>query len=282
MVLYAAKMSGWAFVPFEMLWMFLIALVISAGGFYRLVYFVSIGYAFSITGMAIAGGIFFWPSLGVYSLVHMVALGIYGTRLGTFLVARERKPSYKKELKEVQERAENVGVSKKLLIWLGVSMLYVAMFSPGLFHLTYKRMTKDVSFSLLLVVGLVIAFGGILLEALADHQKSAFKKDQPDRFCDVGLYRHMRCPNYFGEILFWIGNWCAGIPFYTHLLHWVVSLIGLVCIILIMMGSTKRLEHKQDERYGELEAYQQYVSSVPVLFPFVPLYSLKEVKVYLE
>ena len=61
-----------------------------------------------------------------------------------------------------------------------------------------------------------------------------------------------------------------------------VALIGLVCIVLIMMGSTKRLEKQQDGRYGEQLAYQKYAQSVPVLFPFVPIYSLKNVRVYLE
>ena len=49
-----------------------------------------------------------------------------------------------------------------------------------------------------------------------------------------------------------------------------------------MMGSTKRLEKQQDGRYGQQPAYQEYVRSVPVLFPFVPIYSLKNVRVYLE
>jgi len=40
-------------------------------------------------------------------------------------------------------------------------------------------------------------------------QKSAFKARQPDRFCDVGLYRFVRCPNHLGEMLFWTGGFVA-------------------------------------------------------------------------
>jgi hypothetical protein len=53
-------------------------------------------------------------------------------------------------------------------------------------------------------------------------------------------------------------------------------------IVLIMMGSTKRLERSQDQRYGHLPEYQQFVHTVPVLFPFVPVYTLKNVPVFLE
>ena len=92
----------------------------------------------------------------------------------------------------------------------------------------------------------------------------------------------MRCPNYLGEIMFWIGGWLAGLSALAHWVHWTASLIGLVCIVLIMIGSTKRLEGKQQERYGDDPEYQRYSSTVPVLFPLVPVYSLKNVRVYLE
>jgi len=52
--------------------------------------------------------------------------------------------------------------------------------------------------------------------------------------------------------------------------------------VLIMMGSTKRLEGKQEERYGDREDYQRFIKKVPVLFPLLPIYSLKSVRVYLE
>ena len=74
----------------------------------------------------------------------------------------------------------------------------------------------------------------------------------------------------------------VGLLFYTSLLGWIASSIGLVCIVLIMMGSTKRLERSQGERYGDLPEYQEYVRSVPVLFPLVPIYTLENVRVFLE
>ena len=62
----------------------------------------------------------------------------------------------------------------------------------------------------------------------------------------------------------------------------LVALFGWVCIVLIMMGSTKRLEKTQKARYGEDPDFQEYIKTVPVLFPWLPIYSLEKVKVYLE
>ena len=108
------------------------------------------------------------------------------------------------------------------------------------------------------------------------------KTKAPGAFVQSGVYSWVRCPNYLGEITFWVGNFVMGIPFYTSALRWVIALIGLACIILIMMGSTKRLEQSQGERYGALPEYQQYATTVPVLFPFLPVYTLKNVRVLLE
>jgi steroid 5-alpha reductase family enzyme len=92
----------------------------------------------------------------------------------------------------------------------------------------------------------------------------------------------VRYPNYLGEITFWFGVFVSGTIGYKAWWHWTTAVTGLVCIILIMMGSTKRLEKKQGERYGDDAAFKNYVQTVPVLFPWIPIYSLGNVKVYLE
>jgi steroid 5-alpha reductase family enzyme len=267
---------------FEILILYGIALIASARGFTLTVYFISTGYAFSILGMALAGLFLFHQNLTWYSLLHSLALGLYGLRLGTYLLRREFSSSYKKELAGLKERASGISFAKNVGIWLGVSLLYVMMFSPNLFGLLNSAQPLTGLGLTSQILGLTVMFGGLGLEALADQQKSSFKAKNQDRFCNVGLYRWVRCPNYLGEIIFWAGNWVMGLAFYTTPLRWVISLVGIICITLIMLGSTKRLEHSQDERYGTLSEYQDYIQTVPVLFPFVPVYSLKNIRVYLE
>lgn len=268
-------------IPIELVLMYGVSLLISSLGFYRLLYFISIGYAFSVTAMAIMLTVIFRDTLSLLVALHGVALALYGLRLGGYLVLRERYDAYRRELVEMDKRASGVTGPKKLLIWLSVSVLYVLLVTPYLFNLQHSAESGTTPLPTL-VYGLVIAVLGLGLEAFADRQKSLFKRGNPDRFCDVGLYRWVRCPNYLGEIVFWVGNWVAGVSSFIHWGDWVASLIGLICIILIMIGSTKRLEAKQEERYGSRSEYQKYVRTVPVLFPFIPLYSLKNVRVYLE
>jgi steroid 5-alpha reductase family enzyme len=271
-----------ASIPIETSILFALAMIVSAGGFYRVVYFISIGYAASIAAMAVCAVIIFFQNLTLLSLLQSLLLAVYGLRLGTFLIRREFQPSYQKELESVRKRTVGVTFGKKILIWIGVSLLYVMMFSPCLFSLSSAQLTASPLYFAVKMAGLITMIGGLFLETLADKQKSDFKEQFPNKFCDVGLYRWVRCPNYLGEIIFWTGNWMMGLPFYTSILRWIAALIGLACIVLIMMGSTKRLESEQSQRYGNLPDYQEYLRAVPVLFPFVPLYTLKNIRVYLE
>ena len=271
-----------ASIPIETSILFALALIVSAGGFYRVVYFISIGYAASITVMAVGAAFIFFQNLTLFSLLQSLLLAVYGLRLGTFLIRRELQPSYQKELESVRQRTVGVTFGKKVLIWIGVSLLYVLMFSPCLFSLASEQLAAKPLYFAVKMAGLITMIGGLLLETLADKQKSNFKEHYPNKFCNVGLYRWVRCPNYLGEIVFWTGNWLMGMPFYTSTIRWIAAFIGLVCIVLIMMGSTKRLESVQGQRYGSLPDYREYIRTVPVLFPFIPLFSLKNIRVYLE
>ena len=262
--------------------LFVLALIISASGFYKTVWFISIGYAFSIVAMAVVIPILLRENLTWFAAFQNMLFAFWGLRLGIYLLRREMQPSYQKEKKDNDERSSSIQGWGKVGIWVAVSALYVSMFSPSLFTLAQPH--RELSwFSIATqLFGLTLMACSLLLEAVADKQKSDFKAKNPSQFCNVGLYRWVRCPNYLGEISIWVGNFMVGMTFYTAVWQWVVSAIGLVCITLIMMGSTKRLENAQTKRYGSQKRYQEYIRSVPVLFPFVPVYSLKNIRVFIE
>lgn len=121
-------------------------------------------------------------------------------------------------------------------------------------------------------------FCGILLESSADLQKSAAKKKNPRRFCDKGLFRMVRCPNYLGEVLFWTGVLVSGCTSLTGVWQWVAAILGYVCIVYIMFGGARRLELRQNRNYGNDPQYQAYVKKTPILLPLIPLYSVADVK----
>lgn len=265
-------------LPGEIWVLLAVALIVSAVGFYRYVYFISIGYGFSILAMALTALLLFRADVGLLTMLQCLLLGAYGLRLGLFLYRRERQAAaYRRELAQVERHTAGVPLIARIATWIVVCLLYVLMFAPALFNMAAGRAAGATVQSPVQVMGLVIMAAGLLLEALADQQKSAYKQDNPDRYCDTGLFRVVRYPNYLGEILFWVGNFSAGLTAYVTGLHWLLSIIGLVGIVLIMVNSTINLERKQGKRYGDRADYQTYTHQVPVLIPLIPLYTLQKI-----
>lgn len=257
---------------------FALCLAISALGFRRIDWFVSLGYAFSIAAQAVVFGILYLATLDLWTILQLLLLFAYGARLGGYLVAREAAPSFARELAASKERGRHIAGLLKIVIWVSVAALYVAMFSPGLLSLWQQSQGKALPS---IPIGLAVMVLGLAIETLADWQKARFKAANPKRFADTGLYRLVRSPNYFGEMVFWFGALVSGISAYASPLAWLVALVGFACIQLIMIGSARRLEIKQAERYGGDPVYRAYVASVPILFPLLPIYSVRNWRLYL-
>ena len=60
--------------------------------------------------------------------------------------------------------------------------------------------------------------------------------------------------------------------------QWIFALLGYAGIVFVMFSGARRLELRQNRRYGADPVYQAYVRSVPILLPFVPLYSVEKYK----
>ena len=266
-------------LPWQILGLCLaICLWLSALGFKRVEYFVSLGYAGSIAAQALVMPLLYRDTIRGWVLVQSALLLIYGLRLGSFLLFRARAASFQKEAETNAARGAKVGGWMKIGIWVSVSILYVLMFLPALLSMSLQaggRAPPSAPFGVALMVL------GLGLEACADWQKSRFKKDAPSQICDVGLYRIVRFPNYLGEMVFWLGVWISAISAYQTPLGWSLGGLGFACIELIMVGASRRLELKQTARYGADSAYQAYARRTPILLPLLPLYSLRRLKVFL-
>ena len=121
-------------------------------------------------------------------------------------------------------------------------------------------------------VGIAIWLAGFAIEVIADGQKSRFKADPANegRFIDRGLWAWSRHPNYFGEIVIWIGMAVIALPVLQGL-QWA-TLISPVFVIFLLtrVSGIPMLEDKADERWGGQADYERYKQSTPVLIPRPP------------
>ena len=243
-------------------------------GFKEFVWFMSVGYGFAVMCIGIFHLVFglLNHSLTLATGVIAALFVIYGYRLGGYILKRElTNKDYRKKL-ESTGSTKRMPIFASLFMWAYSMWMYTAQTSA----LSYRvmNMAKDHIFACIGIIVLVLAIIG---EAVADHQKSAAKKINPKRFCDTGLYRYCRCPNYFSEILFWVGVTITGIGAVQGK-QWIMVLIALALITYVMYNSASRLELRHEKTYGLDPEYQKYSDTVPLLFPFTKQYH--SMKVY--
>ena len=181
----------------EFLIMMIVALVISAIGFKRFVWFISLGYGFSIAGLGVCMLIMFRHSLSVVTVILCILCMIYGCRLGGYLMVREMKSaSYKATMKNDIKDGSSMNLILKIVIWISCALLYCLEVSPVFFRMQHGSKVDGAA-----IAGTIIMALGIILESASDFTKNRFKKEHPHDFCNVGLFRIVRCPNYFGEVV---------------------------------------------------------------------------------
>ena len=260
-------------LPLNFWILFGICMLVSSIGFKNYVWFISLGYGFSIAAQGIAMLIMYGQGLSLGTIITCVLFILYGLRLGGYLAIREFGGSaYKKNMKGEIKDGKTVPFGVKIAIWTSCAVLYVTQVS-GVFY----RLANEASDNVMVFVGAAVMLLGVSLETAADIQKNNAKKVNPRRFVDTGLYRIVRCPNYLGEMIFWTGVLLSGIGAVRGW-QWVVVAIGYIGIIFVMFSGARRLEVRQNKNYGNDPEYQKYVKTVPILLPFIPLYSVEKHK----
>lgn len=250
-----------------------ISFLVSAVGWIYFIYFFSIGYGLSISALAVATVLIFSDTLTLPVAILSGVLFIYGIRLALYLFLRERKSASYKKILYQPDNTTKKPLFVMTMIWVSCALLYVGQMSPATFYLFNKGAGADVN-EAWAWAGAVVAAIGVVIEMVADAQKSAAKKVNANRFVDTGLYRIVRCPNYFGEVLMWTGSFIICFGACCTLGQWVIATLGYVGIVYVMFSGARRLELRQNEVYGNDPEFQKYIHKRPLILPLIPIYSV--------
>lgn len=249
-----------------------IPFIVTLLGFYNFLYFITIGYGLSMTFIGISLLVFYCNILNTVTKTLCMFLIVYGVRLNSYLIIREFcSKSYKATVKNDINRINSYSKFINILSWISCSLLYTSLSTP-VYYIIINGGKKLLSSYI--CIGII--FFGFALEIIADHQKTVAKKKDPRRFVDNGLYRFVRCPNYFGEIVFWTGVFISGFNIYNSYQFWIFSILGYIGIIYVMFSGARRLEIRQNKTYGNDAEYQNYFNNTPMIFPCIPLYSVEK------
>jgi len=201
------------------------------------------------------------PKVDGRSILLASLVVIWAARLGFFLfrrIQREGKDARFDELKPSLLRFLNTWTLQGLWVTFTLSAALAAITS-----------NKREALGWFALIGLLIWAFGFVIESVADAQKNRFRADPENkgRFINTGLWARSRHPNYFGEILLWIGVAVITLP---NLQGWQwVTLISpvFVALLITLISGVPMLEKRADEKWGGQEAYEAYKERTPVLIP---------------
>ena len=202
-------------------------------------------------------------SLEPRTLIIIGMVSFWALRLGIFLFIRVLKVGEDRRFREAKKSFS------KYLVWWTMSALWVFLTTANALTLIInnKKLVNEPIFYL----GLLIWFIGILFEIIADEQKRRFRLNEENRgkYISSGLWSISRHPNYFGEIILWIGIAIISLPTLSGFQY--VTLISPLFIYLLLtrISGVNLLEESSDKKWGDLPEYEQYKRETPVLVPFL-------------
>jgi steroid 5-alpha reductase family enzyme len=186
---------------------------------------------------------------------------VWAIRLGGFLFNRIQKSGKDDRFDELKTsfiRFLNVWTIQGLWVSITLAAALVAMTT------SHRK-----AIGMYAVVGILLWVVGFVIEVIADYQKSRFNKNPDNRgkFIQTGLWSRSRHPNYFGEIMLWIGIAMISLPVFKGL-QWI-AMISPVFVILLLtrVSGIPLLEKKADKKWGGRKEYEDYKKRTPVLIP---------------
>jgi len=188
---------------------------------------------------------------------------IWAVRLGTFLFSRIKKAGKDDRFDEIKPsfiRFLNVWTIQGLWVTFTMAAALVTI-------TTANRKELD----LLALIGFLVWVFGFAMEVVADYQKRRFNANlnNKGKFIQSGLWSRSRHPNYFGEIVLWIGVMIIALPVLQGW-QWVALISPVfVTLLLTRVSGIPLLEKKADQKWGGQADYEAYKKETPMLIPRV-------------
>lgn len=202
--------------------------------------------------------VFFQQAYSAFKLILLALVFTWALRLAAFLFIRIQK--IKRD-----PRFDNMRDSfwRFLSFWIlqGITV-WVVLIPTILFF------GRDPLFHILMPIGAAIWGIGLIFESAADQQKFRSKQKNKDRWVDTGLWRYSRHPNYFGEMLCWIGIYL----FVVTALSLEQALIAawgplFIIVMLLFVSGIPKLEKGARRKWGEDPEYLAYRARTSLLIP---------------
>ncbi|MAU31060.1 MAG: hypothetical protein CMC36_05940 [Flavobacteriaceae bacterium] len=220
---------------------------------------------FDLTGSityltAILAAMYITDSGKISDYVIVSCVAIWAIRLGSFLFMRIHKAGEDRRFREIKTNFTRFFMTWTLQgMWVSMCLLCV---------LTALSSYSGIIMNNVFYIGLLIFILGFIIEVIADHQKTVFRKNvnNKGKFISTGLWSYSRHPNYLGEILLWFGVAVMSFSSLQDLQYLTLISPIFVYILLVYISGIRILENQGDKKWGHLDSYKEYLKNTPRLF----------------
>lgn len=149
-------------------------------------------------------------------------------------------------------------------VWVWITLLPVVILNQS---------KETIGLDVMDYIGAALWIVGFSIEVVADAQKNAFRKKaaNKDKWISSGLWSISRHPNYFGEILLWIGialSAFSGLGCRPNTAFVFLS-PTFVTLLLIFISGIPLLEERSNRKFVGNDEFLSYKMKTPVLVPFL-------------
>ena len=208
--------------------------------------------------------ILFTVDISLRDVLLALFVWIWAFRLGSFLFIRVKKAG----------SDGRFDLMKKDFWWFLMTWTIQGLWVFLTLAMALAAITSEskMAIDIFAIIGTLIWIFGFSIEVIADQQKTNFKDDpaNKDKFITVGLWSWSRHPNYFGEMVLWIGIALIAFPV---LIGWqLVALISPIFVIFLLtrISGVTMLESRVYKKWGDDEEYKNYIKNTSVLIPLPP------------
>lgn len=204
------------------------------------------------------------PSVDARAMLLLTIISIWAIRLGTFLFRRIRADGIDGRFTEIKP-----SFPRFFTVWTIQGLWVSFSLASALAAITSNL---KIELGVFAIVGFLVWLAGFAIEVVADQQKQHFRHapENKGKFINVGLWSWSRHPNYFGEIVLWVGVSIIALPVLSG---WqLLTLISPIFItfLLTRVSGVPMLEARADKKWGGQADYEAYKANTSVLIPMPP------------
>lgn len=210
------------------------------------------------------------PTLLSYLVVAFIT--VWGVRLSVRLFKRNwGKPEDFRYAQWRQEWGKNVVITAFFRVFMIQGLINFIVGSAAYSTIRYNTFSGGID-SIFVYGGLLIALIGLYFEVVGDEQLrkniEENKRKGTKSLIQTGLWSITRHPNYFGEILIWVGLYVVGFTLLftqaVHPLYYGLLVISPLLMSTVLIKISTPLLEKNMEKYA---GWDEYAKRVPMIFP---------------